>query len=92
VEGKGATVVADPVDPVTGLVVADVGTVVAAVPPRVDVERDVVVVVGLVVVVVVPAVVDVVVERSVVEVARGGVTVVCNWTGTRGTGVGRTIM
>jgi hypothetical protein len=91
VEGKGATVVADPVDPVTGLVVADVGTVVAAVPPRVDVERDVVVVVGLVVVVV-PTVVDVVVERSVVEVARGGVTVVWNWTGTRGTGVGRTIM
>jgi hypothetical protein len=79
------------VDPVTGLVVADVGTVVAAVPPRVDVERDVVVVVGLVVVVV-PTVVDVVVERSVVEVARGGVTVVWNWTGTRGTGVGRTIM
>ncbi len=71
-----------PVDPVTGLMVAEVGAVLAAGPPRVDVEPDDVVVrLGVLVEVVRP--VEVVVSGiPVVEVACGAVTVVCTGTWT----------
>lgn len=84
--------VADAAVPVSAVVVGADEPVVAPVPPMLDVEREVVVVVVGLVVVVVRSVVDVVVERLVVDVVCGGVTVVCTWTGTRGVGVGRTMM